>query len=247
MIRELTAGWCDCSNLQAHPEFCQNCYSNVKSTLFLSLVCMPATAIPFVVARKMQLVEQEETLRDTRDNLEAARRRESAAVSELARRNAEEARRVEQVRALLAASASASGSASAPGSCGGGDRDVADAERTPTAGESSSSSGGDGGGGSNYARGLVLGGGGGGREGFQGVAAVGGTGAGMGVGAAGSSVAATVLSELAALEEAIAERAREVASLKVCMLVRCRRPRSEWTIFLISGNCVPWCKSSASM
>lgn len=96
-------------------------------------------------------------IRENQAAVEASLRRESAAVSELARRDAEEARRVEQVRALLAASASAQ----VPASCGGS----------------------------------------GSVDGHAGVV--------------GSSVAATALSDLAALEEAIAERAREVASLKV--------------------------------
>ena len=158
-------------------------------------------------------MEQEETLRETRAMLEASRRRESAAVAELARRNAEEARRVEQVRALLAASSSAS----APDPCGDDGGDFNGAERSPTAvGESSggdSGGGGGGRGGSNRVHRLVF------REAggqvFQGGAVDGRAGAEMEVGAAGSSVAATALSELAALEEAIAERAREVASLKV--------------------------------
>lgn len=107
--------------------------------------------------KRKQLVEQAETIRESQASLEASLRRESAAVSELARRDAEEARRVEQVRALLSASVSAP----APVSRGG-------------SGNVESSAG-----------------------------------------AVGSSVAATALSDLAALEEAIAERAREVTSLKV--------------------------------
>lgn len=93
-------------------------------------------------------------MRESQAALEASLRRESAAVSELARRDAEEVRRVEQVRALLITSASA------PGSGGSGKVDST-------------------------------------------------------AGTMGSSVAATALSDLAALEEAIAERAREVTSLKV--------------------------------
>lgn len=99
-------------------------------------------------------------IRESQAALEASLRRESAAVSELARRDAEEARRVEQVRALLAASIAAPAS----GSCSGSGSVDSNA------------------------------------------------------GAVGSSVAATALSDLAALEEAIEERAREVASLKVCMM-----------------------------
>ena len=124
-----------------------------------------------------QLVEQAETIRENQASLEAALRRESAAVSELARRDAEEARRVEQVRALLAASVSAPAS----GSCGGNGR----VDNT--------------------------------------------------TGAVGPSVAASALSDLAALEEAIAERAREVASLKVCMMTGCYRLGWPRTLFRTYG------------
>ena len=103
-------------------------------------------------------MEQDGTIRESKAALEASLRRESAAVSELARRDAEEARRVGQVRALLAASVSDTASGPCGGSGSAGDK----------------------------------------------------------TGVVGSSVAATALSDLAALEEAIAERAREVASLKVC-------------------------------
>lgn len=130
---------------------------------------------------------QAEALRECRASLEASRRCESATVSELARRNAEEARRVEQVRALLAASASAS----APHSCNN-DSNNSNKDESPAGGEGNSNN--------NSNSGSVV-------RGRMGMRTEGETG--------GSSVAATALSELAALEEAIAERAREVSSLKV--------------------------------
>lgn len=108
----------------------------------------------------------EENLRSTKALLETSQKREDAAISQLARWNAMEAKRVEQVQALLATA-----------HCGNA-RDINE----------------------NYAsRGAN---GGGCSKDF-------------------------VLSELAALEEAIAERARESTSLKVrfvgvvCVKARC--------------------------
>lgn len=123
---------------------------------------------------------------------------------ELARRNGEEASRVEQVRALLAASASPP---SGP-SCGGGGYAGNNIETSPARGESKFSS---------TSGGSVVGARPGctSAERFTGVPVGGRMGLGVGGGTGGSSVAATALSELAALEEVIAERAREVASLKV--------------------------------
>lgn len=161
---------------------------------------------------------QAEELQKCRLSLAASRRREAAALSEVARRNADEARRVEQVRALLAASASASASSASYGhlpdvdssrssssSDGGGRRDYSvGAALSAASGGGERSYGNDG----SRSSGLVQGGGpevGAGGRAPMAVAVVGGR----------SSVAATALSELAALEEAIAERAQEVASLKV--------------------------------
>lgn len=151
-----------------------------------------------------QLRSRAEELHECRESLAASRRRESAALSEVALRNADEARRVEQVRALLAASASASiygnrsdFDSSSTGNkeeaaiiaCVGQERDINGSRSCWRDGSGPE----------------VEGAGGLGLTVSMASAVVGGR----------SSVAATALSELAALEEAIAERAQEVASLKV--------------------------------
>ncbi|CAN0452437.1 unnamed protein product, partial [Ectocarpus sp. 8 AP-2014] len=163
-----------------------------------------------------QLVTHEEAIHESLALLRASRGRESAAVSELSRRDAEEARRVEQVRALLAASTS-----SPPASCDGGDiaDNLADPPEWARSGRerprSSSSSSCTGGGDSESSclRGCVSWSSLQEQARAEASAVVGGI--GTGVGGRGSSTAATSLSELAALEEVIAERAQEVASLKM--------------------------------
>ncbi|CAN0059330.1 unnamed protein product, partial [Hapterophycus canaliculatus] len=176
---------------------------------------------------EQQLVSQAEELRECRASLAASRRRESAAVSEVARRNADEARRVEQVRALLQASASATASGSTSPSRYGRPPDVDSNGGGSSGGERRR-------GGSAEAGSSAAGVGGGERSSRNGGSRCVGSGstargespeaeagegerASMAMGGVGgrSSVAATALSELAALEEAIAERAQEVASLKV--------------------------------
>ncbi|CAM9148372.1 unnamed protein product, partial [Scytosiphon promiscuus] len=174
-----------------------------------------------------QLESRAEELRECRESLAASRRRESAALSEVARRNADEARRVEQVRALLAASASASASAPAPSSSSSfGDR----SDPESSSGNSNREEGSAGARNSAAAvRGEISVGNDGSRLGDTGSTGIGGSGRGEGPGGergrfapmaaaivgGRSSVAATALSELAALEEAISERAQEVASLKM--------------------------------
>lgn len=103
-------------------------------------------------------------MRKSEASLKASQRREAAAVSELARSDAKEARRIEQVQALLASARDAGGRGQLHG----------DDSRRHSAG------------GAGPVQGCNAGGG-----------------------------AACALSEMAALGEAIAERAREVENLKV--------------------------------
>lgn len=114
-----------------------------------------------------QLLTVTGMLRTSEASLKASQRREAATVSELARSDAKEARRIEQVQALLASARDAGGRGPSRGAHG-------DDFRRHSAGA---------------------------------VGAVQGCNAGGG--------AACALSEMAALGEAIAERAREVAELKV--------------------------------
>lgn len=132
---------------------------------------------------------------------------------------------MEQVRALLAASASS------PASCDGGGG-IADTVTDPpgwtrSGGERPRSSSSNCTGGSDSEssrlRGCVSSSSLPERASSEASAVVGGM--GTGVGGRESSVAATALSELAALEELIAERAREVASLKVRASPRSSRGR----------------------
>lgn len=175
-----------------------------------------------------QLITHEEAIHESVALLRASRGRESAAVSELSRRDAQEARRLEQVRALLAASTSS------PASCDGGD--IADNKLADPPGwarsggerprSSSSSCTGGSDSESSCLRGCASSSSLQERARAEASAVVGGM--GTGVGGRGSSVAATSLSELAALEEVIAERAQEVASLKVRASPRSSRGRRWW-------------------
>lgn len=120
-----------------------------------------------------QLAIHTEALRESKAALEASQRRENAAVSELARTNAREARRADQLRALLASARRATDRGS---ECSIG--------RVPV----------------------------GAPAGYKVVEWIGAESEGM---PKHSTVGTCALSELAALEEVIEERAREVASLKV--------------------------------